>query len=234
MKMYKKSDLKLVDGILVSNNNDVVIPSSSVVEQANKLETLAQQAEYIDNQPKGMPEPSLDGFERVSEIDVVGKFNARTPVLDYKADEAMAIMDEIDAMAAASHANELQDELADLMKFVHSDYVIDCGTDLVQFDTPMLGSVLLWSPKDVVETIAHICGADSVIHKKIDDDDIDDDDIHAVMDSIQDTLDRINNAIDEVEADGEDEPKDGNEVIESLQGLKYGIDDFCNNIEDNQ
>lgn len=208
MKMYKKSDLKLIDGMLVSDNGDVVIPSDSVVEQANMLETLLQQAEYVDSQPKGRPEPSLDGFERVSEINVAGKFNAPTPVLDSKADEAMAIMDEIDSMAAANHANELQDELADLMGFVRSDYVVDCGTNLLQFDTPMLGSVLTWDSKYVVDAIARVCGANKVTHKVIDDDDIDDEDFHAIMDSIQSTLDRINNTIDEADADNEEESEE--------------------------
>lgn len=158
MKLYKKSDLAINRGLLVSKDGDIVIPDITVVDQANRLETLLQQAEYMRKQPGATPMPSLDGFERVSIKDSTVKFTATTPTMDMKAAEAMQIMDEIDDMVTVERANNMVHEFDALIEFVDQESVIDCGSELYFFDTPLLGSVLRLTKEDVVDAIAFICG----------------------------------------------------------------------------
>lgn len=158
MKMYKKSDLTLNHGLLVSTNGDIILPDINVVDQANRLETLAQKSVYLAGQPEATPMPTLEGFERVSIRDNKVKFNAVTPLMDKKADEAMAIMGELDDIATVEKANGMLAEFAALLDFVERDFVIDCGHELYVFDTPMLGSVLELTKDDIVNVIAEACG----------------------------------------------------------------------------
>lgn len=162
MKMYKKSDLTIIDGMLVNGDGDIVMPDVRVIEQANELETLVQKAEYLSGQPEATPMPSLEGFERKSEKDADVHFHAKTPELDKKAEEAMAIMDELDDMATVDAANDMVDKFPELLAFVSNDYVVDfgCGGVLVTFDTPTLGSVLKLTKDDVIDAIAYACGMD--------------------------------------------------------------------------
>lgn len=158
MKMYKKSDLTLNHGLLVSKDGDIILPDINVVDQANQLETLAQKSAYLAGQPEATPMPSLDGFERVSIHDNKVKFNAVTPLMDKKADEAMAIMGELDDIATVEKANKMLGMFTALLDFVERDFVIDCGHELYVFDTPMLGSVLELTKDDIVNVIAKACG----------------------------------------------------------------------------
>lgn len=159
MKMYKKSDLTLTNGLLVSKDGDIILPSISIVDQANHLETLAQQSAYLMTQPEATPMPSLDGFKRVSIKDNDGvKFTATTPLMDQKTEEAMAIMDELDDLATVKQANNMLHEFAALLEFVGNDFVVDCGNELYCFDTPMIGSVLDLTKDDIVSVVASACG----------------------------------------------------------------------------
>lgn len=159
MKMYKKSDLTLNHGLLVSKDGDIILPDIRIVDQANRLETLAQQSAYLMTQPEATPMPSLDGFKRVSIKDDDGvKFTATTPLMDQKAKEAMAIMDELDDVATVKQANNMLHEFAALLEFVGNDFVIDCGNELYCFDTPTIGNVLELTDKEVTNAIAYLCG----------------------------------------------------------------------------
>ena len=159
MKMYKKSDLTLNNGLLVSKDGDIILPDIRIVDQANKLETLAQQSAYLMTQPEATPMPSLDGFKRVSIKDNDGvKFTATTPLMDKKVEEAMAIMDELDDLATVKQANNMLHEFNALLEFVGNDFVVDCGSELYCFDTPMIGSVLDLTKDDIVNVVASACG----------------------------------------------------------------------------
>lgn len=159
MKMYKKSDLTLNHGLLVSKDGDIILPDIRIVDQANRLETLAQQSAYLMTQPEATPMPSLDGFKRVSIKDNDGvKFTATTPLMDQKAEEAMAIMDELDDLATVKQANNMLHEFAALLEFVDNDFVVDCGNELYCFDTPMIGSVLDLTKDDIISVVASVCG----------------------------------------------------------------------------
>lgn len=188
MKMYKKSELSLVNGMLVSVTGDIVMPDPRVIGQANKLDTMLQEAEYLRSQPAASPMPSLDGFVRKSVKGDKPMFNAITPTLDQKTDEAMAIMDELDDMTTVNKANEMLERFSTLLQFAKDDYVVDCGTgNIYFFDTPLLGSPLDYKDDDIVSAVAFICGlapedeGDIPHHDRITSDDMTDDEIDMLM-----------------------------------------------------
>lgn len=163
MKMYKKSDLSLVNGMLVcESTGDIVIPDPHIVEQANSLETLAQKTSYLAAQPTATPMPSLDGFERLSIKDKLVKgaqFEATTPLLDIEAAKTMKMMDELDDMHIVEAANMMLTKFTDLLSFVNSDFVVDTGnTVVIPFDMPTLGNVLELKQKDITKVIAYASG----------------------------------------------------------------------------
>jgi len=158
MKMYKKSELTIVDGMLVSKDGDIIMPDIRIIAQANHLETLVQKSAYLATQPEATPMPSLDGFKRVSIKDGDVEFTATTPLMDAKAQEAMALMGELDDVATVDRANDMVREFKDLLRFVGQDFVVDCGDVIEFFDTPILGSVLELTKEDVIDAIAEVCG----------------------------------------------------------------------------
>jgi len=165
MKMYKKSDLTIIDGMLVTKDGDIVSVNPVIVAQANELETLSQKACYLADQPSATPMPSLDGFERVSINDKVTKdaqFKAATPMLDIEAARTLAMMDELDDVDTVKKANELLAQFSDLLGFVTTDYVVSgdyAWTD--GFDTPTLGSVLELKREDITKVVAMASGLES-------------------------------------------------------------------------
>lgn len=162
MKMYKKSDLSLIDGMLVSaETGDIIMPDINVVKQANALETIAQKAKYLAAQPEATPMPSLKGFERKSiKDDLIDgvKFEVKTPGLDFKAAEAMALMSELDDVETTNKANAMLDKFTELLAFAKNDFVIDFGGSASVFDTPTLGSILELTQQDIVDVIAMASG----------------------------------------------------------------------------
>lgn len=170
MKMYKKSDLAIVDNRVVTKDMEVVAVDDQVIWQANRLETMLQQAKYLAAQPEATPVPTLDGFVRKStDDDVKGMFKAHTPTLDQRVAETMAMMDELDDAAVADKANDLLLEFKELLKFVKSEYVMDCGICRGTFDTPMLGSPLEMTEGTIVDAVATICGMERNEHDDDDD-----------------------------------------------------------------
>lgn len=172
MKKFNKSDLTIIDGLLVCEGTDeVVVIDSAIVKQANALETMLQQAAYLSKQPEAAPEPSLDGFKRQSIYDENNKFTASTPLLDAKYKETLAFMDELDDVATVDEANELLGQFGKLMSFVKRDFVFDRGGDPVPFDTPTLGNVLELTQLDIMRAVGSLCGMqqDEMVVKPSDD-----------------------------------------------------------------
>lgn len=195
MKMYSKSDLHLFNGLLVSDiSNDVILPNTKVVKQANLLETLAQKVAYLAKQPSAVEAPSLDGFVRESINDDViedAKFKASTPLLDIEVAKSMAMMDEIDDMQVVEQANKLLDHFKDLLLFVSDDCFVGTSDGMMmKFDTPTLGSVLELTKDDVISVVAAVAGLEKeddagLMHKVIPSDELDDEDIEALMSIIK-------------------------------------------------
>lgn len=163
MKLYNKSDLAIIDGMLVADDGSIVLPDRRIIEQANELETLSQKHAYLAKQPSATPAPNLDGFERKSIKDSDLSISAHTPILDMKAEEAMALMDEIDDIATVNHANAMIDSFSELLAFTKADYVVGRESDgmIELFDTPTLGSVLELTRDDILEVIFAVCGMDT-------------------------------------------------------------------------
>lgn len=213
MKMYKKSDLTLNHGMLVSKDGDIVLPDPLIVGQANQLETLVQKAAYLMAQPEATPMPSLDGFERKSIKDSDSrKFKVTTPTIDSKVDEAMRIMDELDDAKVADKANSMLDDFGSFVDFVTQDFVVDCGSQLCLFDTPMMGDVLKLTEADVVNAIAYVCGMTedddkAVKERRIYASEMSDEEVDALLGILanhdEDVAKVVANAVAEDEADEE-------------------------------
>lgn len=169
MKFYKKSDLSLKNGLLVSESGDVVNVDRNIVFEANTLETLLQKTAYLESQPKATPVPSLDGFKRKSIDDIrITKFEASTPTIDREIAKAMTMMDELDDVTVADKANQMLDEFKHLIEFVQDDSVLCCDPlGIHKFDTPTLGNVLELTEDDIITAVTTVCG----LEEKKDDDD---------------------------------------------------------------
>ncbi len=164
MKMYNKSNLTFNGSFIIAPNREIVAVDPSIVAQANQLETLKQKAEYLAAQPEATPMPTLDGFKRKSVRDsALSEFEVKTPIIDMKIAEGVALMDEIDDMQTAEVANRMLADYIELLEFVDSDYVIDHNSDhVMRFDTPTLGNVLELTKQDIVDTVATLCGLERV------------------------------------------------------------------------
>ncbi len=164
MKMYKKNELSFIDGMLVTEDGKIVVPSKKIVNQFNDFETMCQRHDYMADQPDYSPAPSLDGFERKSAFGHAGGFVQNTPLIDAKVEETMKLLDELDRARATNDANDLLDEFEHMMLFVVNDYVVDLGdgAELVLFDTPTIGDPLKLTEKEIVSVIGVICGASEV------------------------------------------------------------------------
>lgn len=155
MKIYKKSALTMIDGAMVTADGDVVMPAGNVVVQANALDLAVQKAKFIQAQPKAAPMPTLDGFERKSSLDAGIRLEVKTPALDARCEDALAIMDEIDNLEKADQINSDLDKYADLIRFASRSKVMcsDAGS-VVLIDTPEIGDILDLTVSDVIRFIA--------------------------------------------------------------------------------
>ena len=161
MKMYKKSELTLVNGMLVDKDMNVIGVDPNIVHEANALEILAQKTDYLMAQPPASPMPTLDGFERKSSKDTGVKFNTTTPLMDAKAQETMALMDELDDVALADKANAMLDNFKHLIEFAKNDYVVSedgIFSCTRAFDMPTLGSILELTVEDICNVVALAVG----------------------------------------------------------------------------
>lgn len=161
MKMYDKKDLTIVDGYMLDSDGTIVQPVGDVIREACVLDTKLQKHAYLAAQPKAQTEPSLEGFKRKSIIeDVV--ISSDTPLLDEKAAEALAVMDEIDGFNKTSKANHMLNMFSDLVRFVNSDKVVcsELEVEPILIDTPVLGNILELDTEDLVNLIASLCDID--------------------------------------------------------------------------
>lgn len=246
MKVYKKSDLTLNHGLLVSKDGDIVIPDIAIVNQANRLETVLQEAVYLNEQPKAQPMPSLNGFERKSIKDSTRqKFEADTPIMDAKQKEALALMDEIDDVTTVNQANELLMQFDKLVDFVSQDFVIDCGNELYCFDTPIIGNVLDLTADDVSKAVAYICGMveedKATGPKHLYADELDDDEFDTLLGILANHDPEVAKLVNE-DAEGSrsnkgtdeehDTKADDEDIISSLSKLAHEVNDLCSDIEE--
>lgn len=159
MKMYDKKDLTIVDGYMLDSDGTIVQPVGNVISEACILDTKLQKHAYLAAQPKAQAAPSLEGFKRKSIIEEV-TIDSSTPLLDEKASEAVAVMDEIDEFNKTTDANRMLNVFSDLVQFVNSDKVVcsELEVEPILIDTPVLGDILELDIDDLVGYIASLCG----------------------------------------------------------------------------
>lgn len=159
MKLYKKKNLTLSDGLLVTKKNKIVCVDSNVVYQANKLETLKQQTDWINSKPKLYKEPNMDDFKREHCGHKV-ELHTSTPVLDKKIKESLQLVEEIDKKNDTEAAEHIINTMFDeLLNFVNNKNVIGADGFCPKFDTPHLGDPLEWTNEDIVIVVANAVAA---------------------------------------------------------------------------
>lgn len=155
-KMYKKSDLKFVDGYVLTKDDDVVALPGGIAEQINDLETFIQEMAYIDAQPEAAPVPDLAGFERKS-IVAVPTIEVETPALDEMEERSRRILDEMRNREGAKAVNRVLEKYADVLGFFRDERFVE-GDKVVRIDTPVIGNILEVSDDDAIALIVKYSG----------------------------------------------------------------------------
>lgn len=152
-KLIKKSKCKFDNGYIVKKNEIIGIPYT-VHMQLTKLDLVMQQYFYLRNQAGYNPGPSLEGFERKSTLTKDRPYVEApdTPVTDKRVAEAMAFMDEVDALHDADKVNKVIDDYGALIDWLACEKFV-AGECFKPIDTPMLGNPLVLDPKSVVAVI---------------------------------------------------------------------------------
>lgn len=167
MKVYKKSELEVINGYLMTKDMEVVAVSPLFVRNVNALETFLQKASYVSDQPKAQAAPSLDGFKRRTngrEYEI----KVETPLTDKAVEDGVALMRELSQASDVRKVNEIIKNFRVALDFLDSDYVMDAASeDTMAFDTPLIdeafGGVLDVRAQDVIEAIAGYCEVADVI-----------------------------------------------------------------------
>lgn len=155
MKVFTKDELTLTEGLFTTPDNTVVSISPAVICQANALDYEVQKTKYLMAQPKATPAPSLKGFKPKSDLKAKVLVKAKTPNLDKKIEETMAIMRDIDKDQVARKLDEAVQEFSALIRFTQTDKVIcseEAAADVL--DTPELGNILELTDQDIVKAIS--------------------------------------------------------------------------------
>lgn len=155
-KMYKKSDLKFVDGYVLTSEDEVVALPKGIAEQINDLETFLQEMMYLSAQPEAAPVPDLAGFERAS---IVAKpaVKVPTPMLDEMEERSKKILEEMRDREGAKAVNRVLEKYADVINFLRDAHFVE-GDEVVRVDTPVIGDILKMSGDDMINLIAKLSG----------------------------------------------------------------------------
>lgn len=173
MKLINKSELHIEDGYILDKHDNVLSIEDNIVCLFNDLDTELQKAMYLEAQPKATPMPTLDGFERESELSSPIEFSVATPVLDNKIQEAMDLMKELDKCKTGKEIQEAIDFYKPIIDFADKEKVLvyDDG-EAEQVDTPFLkeyGGILKMTPADIFKVISTCCGAEFVNDDEVED-----------------------------------------------------------------
>lgn len=159
-KIYDKKNCEYKNGFVFCNGELVAI-QTSIVDQLNKLDICLQKAMYLSKQPKPCPIPSLDGFVPKSERTVY-TVKPETPAMDKRAEEAMAMLNDIEAKQAADRTNNIIAKFSDLIEWASLDWIPCLGEnyDVHQLDVPVVGNPLVLSPDDIVNACTLIANVE--------------------------------------------------------------------------
>lgn len=151
-KLIKKNKCTFEAGHIVKKNELVGIPSV-VWYQLEKLEVMYQQYAYLKAQRAYCPGPSLDGFARTSALGTKLPYAPvpDTPVMDRRVEEAMAFMEEVDAVDNAKKLNDAIEDFRELIDWCASEKFVE-GNCYNPIDTFELGDPL----KLTADTVAYV------------------------------------------------------------------------------
>ena len=162
MKFMKKEKLTYKNGYLINGKGKTVMPDYDVVYQFNNLEEEFQRALYLKAQPKAVAAPSMEGWEKVSEhdVDVEDMFFAKTPTLDKKIEESIALMDDIDAANKVDKLRAISAGYPKVIEFINSKEIIVCDDNEYRFDLATLGNPLEFTVEKFRKVVSVIGGCD--------------------------------------------------------------------------
>ena len=162
MKFMKKEKLTYKNGYLINEKGKIVMPEYDVVYQFNNLEEEFQRALYLKAQPKAVAAPSMEGWEKVSEydVDVEDMFFAKTPTLDKKIEESIALMDDIDAANKVDKLRAISAEYPKVIEFINSKEIIVYEDNEYRFDLATLGNPLEFTVEKFRKVVSVIGGCD--------------------------------------------------------------------------
>ena len=162
MKFMKKEKLTYKNGYLINEKGKIVMPDYDVVYQFNNLEEEFQRAMYLKAQPKAVAAPSMEGWEKVSEhdVDVEDMFFAKTPTLDKKIEESIALMDDIDAANKVDKLRAISAEYPKVIEFINSKEIIVYEDNEYRFDLATLGNPLEFTVEKFRKVVSVIGGCD--------------------------------------------------------------------------
>ena len=162
MKFMKKEKLTYKNGYLINEKGKIVMPDYDVVYQFNNLEEEFQKAMYLKAQPKAVAAPSMEGWEKVSEhdVDVEDMFFAKTPTLDKKIEESIALMDDIDAANKVDKLRAISAGYPKVIEFINSKEIIVCEDNEYRFDLATLGNPLEFTVEKFRKVVSIIGGCD--------------------------------------------------------------------------
>ena len=162
MKFMKKEKLTYKNGYLINEKGKIVMPDYDVVYQFNNLEEEFQRAMYLKAQPKAVAAPSMEGWEKVSEhdVDVEDMFFAKTPTLDKKIEESIALMDDIDAANKVDKLRAISAGYPKVIEFINSKEIIVYEDNEYRFDMATLGNPLEFTVEKFRKVVSVIGGCD--------------------------------------------------------------------------
>ena len=162
MKFMKKEKLTYKNGYLINEKGKIVMPDYDVVYQFNNLEEEFQKAMYLKAQPKAVAAPSMEGWEKVSEhdVDVQDMFFAKTPTLDKKIEESIALMNDIDAANKVDKLRAISAGYSKVIEFINSKEIIVYEDNEYRFDLATLGNPLEFTVEKFRRVVSVIGGCD--------------------------------------------------------------------------
>ena len=142
MKMFDKSECEYKGGYIVCDGK-VVCVDNEVVDLFNKLDVDMQRAQYEATYCPGFAAPAEEFAPKSEHGAIYPTIKADTPELDKQAEQAIKIMNEVDAMADAAKANEYFASIRPLIMFVNDEFIVS-GEQATQhrFDLPTVGNPL--------------------------------------------------------------------------------------------
>lgn len=142
MKMFNKSECEYKGGYIVCDGK-VVCVDNEIVDLFNKLDIDVQRAQYEATCCPSFAAPVEEFTPKSEHGSIYPVIEANTPELDKMTEQAMKIMDEVDAMADAAKANEYFANIHPLILFVNDEFIVS-GEQATQhrFDLPTIGNPL--------------------------------------------------------------------------------------------